>query len=130
MATLTLEDEICDLYRELLSGLLQGTAVLMRQPSRDPAGGEDIAITPADPNSAQICLHPLGDIIYSSFGRHTSMEFWVSTQKQEAQELESLRKISRAVIDGKFSEDVWMLDGKIVKSSGIIEIDGKIQKKR
>lgn len=128
MAILTFPDEIYDLYRELLFGLPQGTAVLTRQPAKDPAGGEDIVITPANPNSAEICLHPLGDIIYTAIGRHTSMEFWVSSRKQEEQELKNLRNVSRAVIDGKFSEDVWTVNGKIVKSRGILEIDGRMQK--
>ncbi len=128
MAIVTFPDEIYGMYQELLCGLPQGTAVLMRLPSKDPAGGEDIVVTPANPNSAQICLHPVGDIIYSSFGRHTSMEFWVSTRKQEEQELENLRKISRAVIDGQFSEDVWTVNGKIVKSRGLLEIGAKTQK--
>jgi hypothetical protein len=128
MAILTFPDEIYELYRELLSDLPQGTAELTRQPSKDPGGGEDIVITPANPNSAQICLHPGGDIVYTAIGRYTSMEFFVSLRKQEEQGLQSLRKISRAVVDGKFSEDVWMSNGKLVKSSGIIEIDGKTRR--
>src|ERR1017187_9817368 len=98
MAILTFPDEIYELYKKLLSSLPQGTAMLSRQPSKDPAGGEDIVITPANPNSAQISLHPGGDIIYTAIGRHTIMEFFVSTRRQQEQELESLRKISRAVI--------------------------------
>jgi hypothetical protein len=128
MAIPTFPDEIYELYKELLSSLPQGTAMLTRQPSRDSAGGEDIVITPANPNSAQISLHPGGDVVYTAIGRHTSMEFFVSTPRQQKQELESLRKISRAVIDGKFSEDIWMLNGKLVKSSAIIESDGRMQK--
>jgi len=128
MAVLTFADEIYELYRELLSVLPPGTAALARQPSRDPAGGEDIVITPTNPNSAEICLHPGGEIVYTAIGRHTSMELFASSQKQEQQELERLRKISRAVIGGRFSEDVWTVDDKIVKSRGIIEIDGKMQR--
>jgi hypothetical protein len=127
MATLTLADEIFELYRELLSDLPPGTASLTRQRSRDPAGGEDIDVTPTNPNSAQISHHPLGDVIYSSVGRHTTTEFWVGSRKQEEQELENLRKISRAVIEGKFSEDVWTLDDKVVKSRATIQIDGKMR---
>jgi hypothetical protein len=126
-ATLTLEDEIFELYRKLLSGLPQGTAMLTRQRSKDPAGGEDIEIIPANPDSARISHHPGVDVIYSSIGRHTSMEFWVRSRKQEEQELENLRKISRAVIEGRFSEDVWTANGKIVKSRAIIETDGRVE---
>lgn len=128
MAVLTLGDEIYELLRELSSALPQGAAVLTRQRSKDPAGGEDIEPTPADPNSARISLHPSGDIIYAAIGRNTTMEFFVSSRKQEEQEIENLRKISRAVIEGKFSEDVWILDGKIVKSSGVVETDGGTQR--
>ncbi len=128
MAILTFPDEIYELYRELLSGLPQETAVLTRQPSTDPAGGEDIVITPGNPNSAEIYLHPAGDIIYTAIGRHTTFELWVSSRKEEELELGNLRKISRAVIDGKFSEDVWMVNGKIVKSTGIFESDGRMKK--
>jgi hypothetical protein len=124
---LTLEDEIYELYRKLLADLPQGIAVLTRQRSKDPAGGEDIMIAPANPNSARISHHPGVDVIYSFIGRHTSIEFWVRSPKQEEQELEKLRKISRAVIEGKFSEDIWMLDGKIVRSRATIEIDGRAQ---
>ncbi len=120
MATLTFPDEIYELYRDLLSGLPQGTATLARQPSEDPAGGEDIVITPANPTSAQITLHPSGDIIYTAIGRHTTFELWVSSRKQEELELENLRNLSRAVIDGKFSEDIWMVNGEIVKSKGYL----------
>ena len=125
-ATLMLEDEIYDLHRELLSGLPQGIAVLTRQPSRDP-GGEDIQLIPTNSNSAQIYVHPMADWIYVLIGRNTSIELFLSWRKEE-QALERLKKISRAVIEGKFSEDVWMLDGKIVKSRGIIEIDGRMQR--
>jgi hypothetical protein len=128
MAILTFPDEICELYRELLSRLPQGTAELTTQPSKDPAGGEDIVVIPANPNSARICLHPGGDIIYTAIGRHTTFELFVSSRKQEELELEDLRKVSRAVIDGKFSEDVWMVNGKIVKSTGIFESDGEMKK--
>ncbi len=127
--TLTLEDEVFELYRKLLSGLPQGTAVLTRQRSKDPAGGVDIELIPANPDSARISHHPGVDVIYSSIGRHTSMEFWVSSRKQEELELENLRKISRAVIEGKFSEEVWKVNGKVVKSRATIEIeiDGKME---
>jgi hypothetical protein len=128
MAILTFPDEIYELYRELLSGMPHGTAALARKPSNDPAGGEDIVITPANPNSADISLHPGGNIIYTAIGRHTTFELFVGSPKQEERELESLRKISRAVVDGKFSEDVWMVNGKIMKSQGLIETDGRIQK--
>jgi hypothetical protein len=128
MAVLTLGDEIYELLRDLSSGLPEGTAVLARQRSKDPAGGEDIERTPANPNSARISLHPAGDIIYAAIGRNTTIELFVSSRKQERQERENLRKISRAVIEGKFSEDVWILDGKIVRSSGIVETDGRTQK--
>jgi hypothetical protein len=40
----TLEDEIFELYRKLLSGLPQGILILTRQKSKDPAAGEDIVI--------------------------------------------------------------------------------------
>lgn len=56
------------------------------------------------------------------------MELWVSSRKYEEQELGKLQKISRAVIDGKFSEDVLMVNGKIVRSQGMFEIDGRMQK--
>jgi hypothetical protein len=124
-ATLTLEDEIYDLYRKLLSDLPQGTAVLTRHRSKDPAGGEDIEVIPANPGSARISHHLGNDVIYTSIGRHTAMEFWVSSRRQEEQELEQLRRISRAVIEGKFREDVWKVNGKVVKSRAIIEIDGR-----
>jgi hypothetical protein len=127
-ATLTLEDEIYDLYRKLLADLPQGTAILTRQRSKDPAGGEDIELVPANPDSARISHHPGVDVVYSSIGRHTTMEFWVSSPKQEEQELENLRKISRAVIEGKFSEDVWKVNGKVVKSRATIEIDGRMER--
>jgi hypothetical protein len=128
MPILTFPDEIYELYRELLSRLPQGAATLARQPSGDPSGGEDIVVTPANSNSAAICLHPGGDIIYTGIGRHTTMELWVSSRKYEEQELGKLQKISRAVIDGKFSEDVLMVNGKIVRSQGMFEIDGRMQK--
>jgi hypothetical protein len=128
MAVLTFRDEICELYQGLLSGFPQGIAVVTREPSTDPAGGEDIVIRPANPNSAEICLHPMGDILYTAVGRHTSMELWVSSRKQEEQELKTLRDISLAVIDGKFSEDVWTVNDKVVKSQGIFEIGGRMQK--
>ena len=126
-ATLTLEDEIYVLYSKLLADLPQGTAVLTRQRSKDPAGGEDIELIPANPDSARISHHPGVDVIYSSIGRHTSMEFWVSSRKQEEQELENLHKISRAVIEGRFSEEVWKVNGKVVKSRATIEIDGRME---
>jgi hypothetical protein len=128
MAVLTIGDEVYELLRELSSALPDGTAVLTRQRSKDPAGGEDIKLTPADPSSARISLHPAGDIIYAAIGRNTTMEFFVSSRRQEERELANLRKISRAVIEGKFSEDVWILDGKIVKSSGVVETDGRRQR--
>jgi hypothetical protein len=127
MATLTLADEIFELHRKLLSDLPVGTAALTRQQSNDPAGGEDIDVTPANSNSARISHHPLGDIIYSEIGRHTSVEFWVGSRKREQQELEKVLRISRAVIQGKFSEEVWTVGGKIVKSRATIGIDGKIE---
>jgi hypothetical protein len=99
-----LENEIYDFYRELLSRLPEGTAILTRQPSKDP-GGEDIEIIPAKSNSARIFVHPMADWIYASMGQSTSMEFFVS-RKKETQALESLKEVSRAVIDGKFSEDI------------------------
>lgn len=123
-ATLMLEDEIYDFYRKLLSSLPEGTAVLTRHPSKDP-GGEDIELVPANSNSARIYVHPMADWIYASMGQSTSMEFFVSWKK-ETQALESLKEFSRAVIDGKFSEDIWTLDGKIVKSAGTFVIDGRI----
>ena len=128
MAILTFADEIYGLLQEMLSGLPQGIAVVTRGPSNDPAGGEDIVSRPANPNSAEICLHPMGDILYTAVGRHTSMELWVGSRKHEEQELKTVRDISRAVIDGKFSEDVWTVNGKVVKSDGIFEIDGRMQK--
>jgi hypothetical protein len=127
MARLTLADEIFELHRKLLAELPPGTAALTRRPSSDPAGGEDIDLTPANPNSARISHHPLGDIIYSEIGRHTIMEFWVGSRKREQQEFENMRRISRAVIDGKFSEDVWTVNDKIVKSRATIEVDGKME---
>jgi len=36
--------------------------------------------------------------------------------------------MSLAVIDGKFSEDIWTLNGKIVKSEGLFEIDGRTRR--
>jgi len=121
-----LEDEIYDLCRQLWSGLPQGTAVLTRQASQDH-GGEDIELLPANPDSARIYIHPTADWIYALIGRNTSMELFLRWQKEE-QALESLKEISRAVIEGKFSEDIWMLDGKVVRSSGTIEIDGRRKK--
>jgi len=56
------------------------------------------------------------------------MEFFVRSRKQEERELENLRKISRAIVEGKFSEDVWVLDGKIVKSFAVVEIEGRKQR--
>jgi hypothetical protein len=127
MATLTLADEIFELHRKLLLDLPPGTAALTRHASNDPAGGEDIDVTPANPNSARISHHPLGDIIYSEIGRHTTAEFWVGSREREQQELEKVRRISRAVIDGGFSEDVWTVTGKIVKSRATIEVNGRIE---
>jgi hypothetical protein len=69
----------------------------------------------------------LGDIIYSSIGRHTTTEFWVGSRKQEEEELENIRKISLAVMGGKFSEDVWTIDSTTVKSRATIEVDGRTQ---
>jgi len=66
----------------------------------------------------------MGDWIYASIGKNTSMEFFQTWQKEE-KALEDLKAVTRAVIDGNFSEDIWSLDGKIVKSSGVFEIDGK-----
>jgi hypothetical protein len=123
---LVLEDEIYDFYRKLLSGLPDGAAVLTRHPSKDP-GGEDIELVPANSNCARIYVHPMADRIYASMGQSTSMEFFLSWKK-ETQALESLKEVSRAVVDGKFSEDIWMLDGKIVKSEGTFEINGKMRK--
>ena len=120
------EDEIYEFYRELLSGLPPGTAVLKRQPSGD-AGGEDIEFVPANSNSAQIYVHPMAEWISLLVGRNTSLEFFLSWQKEE-QALASLKEVSRAVIEGKFSEDIWTAGGKVVKSRGIFEIDGRMQK--
>ena len=120
------EDEIYEFYRELLAGLPPGTAVLTRQPSSD-AGGEEIELIPANSNSARIYVHPMTDWIYLLVGRNTSMEFFLRWRKEE-QALASLKEVSRAVIEGKFSEDIWTVDGKVVKSRGIFEIGGRAQK--
>jgi hypothetical protein len=121
-----LDDEVYELFQELLSGLPEGVALLTRQPSKD-SGGLDIELIPANSTSARIYVHPMADWIYASMGQNTSMEFFISWQKEE-QALGSLKEVARAVIEGKFSEDVWMLDGEIVKSSGTFEIDGKMRK--
>jgi len=87
-------------------------------------GGGEIELTPANPDSARIYIHPMADWIYVLVGRDTSEELFIKWRK-EAETLEQLRKILRSVIEGKFREDIWMLDGKPVRSRGRIEIDGK-----
>jgi hypothetical protein len=124
--TLTLGDEISELYIKLLSGLPQAAATLTRKPSKDP-GGEDIEIVPTNSKSARIYVHPMADWIYTLIGRNTSVELFLSWQKEE-RALEGLKEISQAVIAGSFSEDIWMLDGKVVRSSGTIEIGGRRKK--
>ncbi len=128
MTAVTIEDEIYELLRALLSSLPSEAALLTRQRSSDPVGGEDIELTPTNIDSARIVFHPMGDIIYAALGRNTSMEFFVNSKEQEKQALCELQKISQAVVEGKFSEDVWTIDHKRVKSVGMLEIDGKAQK--
>ena len=68
----------------------------------------------------------MADWIYLLVGRNTSLEFFLSWQKEE-QALARLKEVSRAVIEGKFREDIWTVHGKVVKSRGIFEIGGRAQ---
>jgi hypothetical protein len=125
-----LDDEIYTIYRDLLATLPEGTAVLNRRSSTD-AGGEDIELIPTNLNSARIYVHPMADWIYVSIGRNTSTELFTGgIREKEDEALTRLKRISRAVIEGNFSEEVWTLGGKIVKSVGTLEINGKVQRLR
>ena len=131
MANLTgiVEEDICDLFREVYAALKPGIAKLEILPSRDPAGGADIILRPTNPKSAQIWSHASDRTVSLRFGRHSITEVF-ATYKAETKALNKIRWMSEAVINGELSEDVWLLDGKVVKAVGSLKVDSKVLKLR
>ena len=120
--TNTFENEVSEMYRGLLCVLPEGVAKLAVGPSRDPAGGEDIELTPTNLSSARISVHVAGDMISLFMGRGTSTEVLVDSRRREEQALEHLKEMSKAVIDGRFTEDVWVSHGKVVRAIGRLQL--------
>jgi hypothetical protein len=118
------ERDVAEMLRNVVGHLEPGIATLDLQPSRDPAGGDDIQISPRNADSASIFVHVIGDTAYMCLGRNSRSEV-LSGSSREKEALQTILQMSMAVIDGRFSEDLWFLDDKIVKSVGTLKLEGK-----
>ncbi len=123
-------DNVIALLRELLSGYGPDIASVTVEPSRDPAGGEDINVSPLNPLSAPIYVHVIGQLAYLCFGKNSRSELFANSPTGENSALNVLRQMSDAVIHGRFVEEVWLIEGKIVKSVGILKLGEKTSKLR
>jgi hypothetical protein len=124
------EDNVVALLRELLSGYEPDIASVTVEPSRDPAGGEDINVTPLNPLSAPIYVHVIGQYAYLCFGKNSRSELLADSPRSEIAALNTLRRMADAVIHGRFVEELWLIEGKIVKSLGIFKLGDKTGKLR
>jgi len=112
------------------SSLPPGVANLSIGPSKDPAGGQDIEIAPANTNAARISVHIVGEMVYVVLGQSTFMEFFVNSLNREQRALATLREVSQAVIDGSFTEDVWSLGNRNVRAVGILKLSVETKRLR
>jgi len=123
--TAMLADEIYAICQRLIRGMPQ-MAVQVKRQHVENQDGEEIKIIPQNSDCAPVYIRPMADWIYVLLGRNTSEEIFIKWHKEQ-EALNRLEKIVRAAIEGSFSEDVWTHDGKIVKSLGIIKIDGSMR---
>jgi hypothetical protein len=119
------EQEVCRMYERLFSKLPKGAATLTIRPSIDPAGGIDVLVVPTNPRSAPINTHILGETAYMRIGQSSLSEILIGPKATTAEATDTIRQMSEAVIDGRFSEDLWFDRGRVVKAIGTMKLSGR-----
>ena len=123
-----LETEVVNLFRELTESLPPGCASLKVEPSLEPlVGGTQIELIPAVPGAARILAVATGrGVVYLTFGRATPFEAQVERGTSPSTLIEGIKPICKAVIEGKFQEDLWLAGPRAFKSIGKLNIGGKV----
>ncbi len=89
-----------------------------------------IKFVPENPNAASLELAEIDDKYFRLFtGRATTIEY--SSRNEETHEiLESIKKISQAVVSGKFIETVWLSGDKVTRYYSEFDLKDQIIKSR
>lgn len=105
----------------------EGTVNLSVECANDAhRSGKSISVIPRRLGAAPIIAYCEngGAVIYLTIGRNTSLELALEGNSYtNLKGAEELIAITKAVIEGRFEEDIWIRDSKIVKSVGRIFID-------
>ena len=122
-----IEEELISTFEEIARALPSGRATLVvkRAPQIEHCG-VSVWLTPAEPQAAEIVADAVNgnSTISLSLGRHTPVEL---ETKGNSKVIRELKEICQAIIDGKFSEDLWLVGTEVTKSVGTIEIGGRRQ---
>lgn len=126
----TVERDLEEAFRVLLRDNLSGGDVsLSVAPVRDAeVSGKNITAMPGKPERAPInafCENG-GGVVYLTVGQNTPLEVPLEGRRYtDFAGGEELIALIKAVIAGRFEEDVWTSDSRIIKSEGRIFIDAE-----
>jgi hypothetical protein len=112
------------LFGRLMDWLPRDTASLSEESTNDPEGGLDLVLVPRRVGAARIAAHVV---------RHLGVDLWCGEgavfevplggrRYSTLPCLEEVELLTRAVINGRFSETLWQRKGRVVAAIGKIDL--------
>ncbi len=120
-----IEERLINLFKEILDSLPVGRASLkIKHAPQIQHEGVSISLTPVTNSAAPIVADARDgwSIISLVFGRSTLVEVLPGDKLTQ---LDEVRAMCEAVIQGRFEEDLWLVGSEVTKCIGRIEIDGE-----
>jgi len=123
-----LETEVVTLFRQLAESLPAGSVSLEIKPNPEPLiGGTRVELVPVVSGAARIvAIATNRGVVYLTFGKSTPFEAQVERGSTPSKLIEDIRPFCKAVIEGKFEENIWLVGSRAFKSVGKLEVGGKI----
>jgi hypothetical protein len=121
-----LEVEVRALLERALADIRPSAFAIWRHPAGD--GGVELVVLPAEQRNARIRIYvmPQDDTSFGMvLGKGTFVEAFA---RDRIGALEYVAVMSRAVIDGEFSEEIWSKEGEVIQSIGRLKYDGRVHK--
>ena len=117
--------QMIGLFRHLVAELPPGTATLKVETGlKNAPNGTRLEVTPSVGQAARMVAMVLDrGTIFLTFGRAASFEFQVECGDSiEASPFEEIETLSRAVIEGKIEEELWVVGSQVFKGTARITL--------
>lgn len=127
MARPSLETEMRRLFQAFADALPPDAASLTIVEDPRPGAGLTISLTPSSPTAAQISVNIATEHeVTLSFGRGSIYEVPARGRRYtDTPFLEEVRLLSSAVMQGRFTETIWLKEDEVVQSRGEVTIGDK-----